>query len=257
MQLGLVLSPKNCRWGSTQFSLVASFSILRRPNATRRIMSEIYRTASSADSRIRESAPAPSIPRETRSAQKLEIAAKSARHMILLAALSISGVVGAQTTALYEYDALGRLKRVDLENGSYITYTYDAAGNRRAVLSSPTGGASPPSGSPPGAPPPPPATALGTITYANARYPSGCSSCTGEFWIEIRNSGTANLTNVSLSLARPGVAGCVATANTVASLAPNQVARFTWVKNSSASAFCGPTVSAGNASNSPVVWNNL
>lgn len=33
----------------------------------------------------------------------------------------------------YEYDDLGRLKKVIYDDGSHVTYQYDAAGNRTAV----------------------------------------------------------------------------------------------------------------------------
>ncbi|WP_377157198.1 RHS repeat domain-containing protein [Roseateles sp. UC29_93] len=34
----------------------------------------------------------------------------------------------------YSYDALGRIEKVRYSNGSTVTYTYDAAGNRKAVV---------------------------------------------------------------------------------------------------------------------------
>lgn len=40
----------------------------------------------------------------------------------------------ANDTAQYSYDALGRLIRVELSDGTLITYTYDAAGNRTQVV---------------------------------------------------------------------------------------------------------------------------
>jgi YD repeat-containing protein len=37
-------------------------------------------------------------------------------------------------SATYTYDNLGRLTRIAYSNGVVITYTYDAAGNRTAVV---------------------------------------------------------------------------------------------------------------------------
>lgn len=34
----------------------------------------------------------------------------------------------------YSYDALGRVEKVTYSNGATVAYTYDAAGNRKAVL---------------------------------------------------------------------------------------------------------------------------
>jgi YD repeat-containing protein len=33
----------------------------------------------------------------------------------------------------YEYDALGRVTKVTYDDGSYVVYQYDAAGNRSVV----------------------------------------------------------------------------------------------------------------------------
>jgi YD repeat-containing protein len=44
-------------------------------------------------------------------------------------AISGSGV----STERYEYDALGRLRKVTFANGSVTTYTLDKAGNRSAT----------------------------------------------------------------------------------------------------------------------------
>lgn len=37
-------------------------------------------------------------------------------------------------SATHQYDSLGRLSQVTYSNGTVITYSYDAAGNRTAVV---------------------------------------------------------------------------------------------------------------------------
>lgn len=46
--------------------------------------------------------------------------------------LALAGAAPALADS-YTYDALGRLVTVQTDNGSTITYTYDAAGNRTAM----------------------------------------------------------------------------------------------------------------------------
>ena len=46
--------------------------------------------------------------------------------------LALAGVAPALADT-YTYDALGRLVTVQTDNGSTITYTYDAADNRTAM----------------------------------------------------------------------------------------------------------------------------
>ncbi|MBA4026674.1 MAG: hypothetical protein C0473_00380 [Cyanobacteria bacterium DS3.002] len=41
----------------------------------------------------------------------------------------------AADTAIYVYDNLGRLVTVTYTNGTVITYSYDAAGNRTSTVS--------------------------------------------------------------------------------------------------------------------------
>ena len=57
-----------------------------------------------------------------------------------LRSLAISSGVVAVTLAAapawaksYEYDALGRVTKVTYDDGSYVIYAYDAAGNRVTV----------------------------------------------------------------------------------------------------------------------------
>jgi YD repeat-containing protein len=144
---------------------------------------------------------------------------------------------GAAGIERYTYDALGRLRKVEFPDGKVVEYVYDAAGNRR------TSGAA--------AGPP------GTIAFVAARYPNGCASCAGEFWIDIRNSGAGALTNVALSLLRAGQAGCTSTSGVIANVAPGQTVRMTWFKASTSSVACGPTVTARGATNSPISWGSL
>ncbi len=45
----------------------------------------------------------------------------------------------ATDSATYTYDSMGRLKTVTFANGTVITYSYDAAGNRTSVVTSCSG----------------------------------------------------------------------------------------------------------------------
>lgn len=71
--------------------------------------------------------------------------------------LVTAGGAAAQPTT-YQYDALGRLVRVDQGNGGAATYAYDPAGNRTQVNAVAPQGPPPPSPPPPPPPPPPPGT---------------------------------------------------------------------------------------------------
>lgn len=54
----------------------------------------------------------------------------------LVVALALAGVIfkdAALAAESYTYDAYGRLTSVTYSDGSSVTYTYDAAGNRLTV----------------------------------------------------------------------------------------------------------------------------
>ena len=51
--------------------------------------------------------------------------------LVLGASVGQSALAADQT--LYNYDALGRLQSVQYQNGTTVTYAYDAAGNRTQV----------------------------------------------------------------------------------------------------------------------------
>lgn len=55
----------------------------------------------------------------------------------------VSQVIHA-ATIIYTYDSLNRLTAVDYGNGAAITYTYDAAGNRLTLVSTPPPDSTPP-----------------------------------------------------------------------------------------------------------------
>lgn len=72
----------------------------------------------------------------------------SPRRVVAVAApmltASLFGVALASTTATYEYDALGRLIKVEVSDGTDIEYDLDAVGNREQKNVSQTSPNSPP-----------------------------------------------------------------------------------------------------------------
>ena len=73
---------------------------------------------------------------------KLPKNAVSAFLFMILASLVVGDSSLASDTTTYEYDALGRLKKVTLDNGDEIDYDYDAAGNRQSKSMNGSGGSS-------------------------------------------------------------------------------------------------------------------
>lgn len=53
---------------------------------------------------------------------------------VAAASVSVIGVSAHAGTVSYTYDELGRLKTVTYSTGVTITYSYDANGNRTAVV---------------------------------------------------------------------------------------------------------------------------
>ncbi len=60
---------------------------------------------------------------------------RSFRSCLLFTLLAVTSATTPAGTLNYEYDALGRLKKVTHSDGSVITYTLDPAGNRTEVTS--------------------------------------------------------------------------------------------------------------------------
>jgi YD repeat-containing protein len=51
--------------------------------------------------------------------------------LAIVLATTLCGTASAMTC---EYDALGRLTKITYDNGSYVEYQYDPAGNRYVVV---------------------------------------------------------------------------------------------------------------------------
>lgn len=52
----------------------------------------------------------------------------------MLALLAVATLPAQAGSATHTYDSLGRLSKVTYSNGTVVTYTYDAAGNRTTVV---------------------------------------------------------------------------------------------------------------------------
>ena len=74
--------------------------------------------------------------RRTRKRAFLDERARALRAIVLasLFSLSIAATPAQAGTATYTYDPLGRVTQVSYSNGTVITYTYDAAGNRTRTV---------------------------------------------------------------------------------------------------------------------------
>lgn len=88
--------------------------------------------------------------------------------LFALAAIAAYPLISAAGTDTFEYDELGRLKKVTYANGTSTTYTLDAAGNRTALN---TGSSSSSSGGSSGGPP----TYIAITSSTGAILPSASS----------------------------------------------------------------------------------
>jgi YD repeat-containing protein len=55
------------------------------------------------------------------------------RVLTLASILAAAAPTAPAWAITYEYDVLGRLTKVTYDDGSYVVYAYDAAGNRSVV----------------------------------------------------------------------------------------------------------------------------
>ena len=62
---------------------------------------------------------------------------------VVFIALPLAATAAASDSATYQYYPSGRLQSITYANGTVITYTYDAAGNRTRVIATCSGNRSP------------------------------------------------------------------------------------------------------------------
>jgi YD repeat-containing protein len=91
------------------------------------------------------------------------------RLLLVMAGVGVLSAAAVAATT-YEYDALGRVTKATYDDGSYVQYQYDAAGNRTTVTT--TVATSPP----PPPPPPPPPTCNGFSFAGYCYYRSDASA---------------------------------------------------------------------------------
>jgi YD repeat-containing protein len=152
-----------------------------------------------------------------------------ASGVLLVLAAAAQSALPAAGTQTYQYDALGRLKRVDFPDGRFTVYTYDAVGNRRTSGSAPT---------------------IGTGTFA---FVSGVHTNKGSSGdiatATIRNAGTQTLTGIVRTC--PTGSSWVPWGSPPSSLAPGATGTYQCSAMSSGASNITMTFGGAGASNAP------